>query len=66
MEKPGPRGITPLPVLLLVEDSRGDILLIRRAFRRAGVQQRIQSVTMGLEVVAEGDSFLYQWPEAGG
>jgi hypothetical protein len=55
-----PRGITPLPVLLLVEDSRDDILLIRRAFRRAEVQQRIQSVTTGLEAVAEGDSFLKQ------
>ena len=52
MEKFVPSPPIPLPVLLLVEDSQDDVLLIRRAFRRAGVQQRIQSVTTGLEAIA--------------
>jgi len=42
----------PLPLILLVEDNRDDILLIRRAFERAGLGHKIQSVTSGFEAIA--------------
>jgi CheY-like chemotaxis protein len=38
--------------ILLVENNQDDILLILRAFQRAGVTRRIQAVTSGMEAVA--------------
>ena len=38
--------------ILLVEDNQDDILLILRAFQRAGVNRRVQAVTSGMEAVA--------------
>ena len=38
--------------ILLVEDNQDDILLIRRAFERAGLGYQIQSVTSGAEAIA--------------
>jgi len=43
---------TSLPLILLVEDNQDDILLIRRAFERAGVGHQIQSVTSGADAIA--------------
>jgi CheY-like chemotaxis protein len=42
---------TALPVILLVENNRDDILLIRRAFERAGLGHQIQSVTTGADAI---------------
>jgi CheY-like chemotaxis protein len=38
--------------ILLVENNQDDILLILRAFQRAGVTRRIEVVTSGIEAVA--------------
>ncbi len=38
--------------ILLVENSQDDILLILRAFQRAGVTRRIQAVTSGMDALA--------------
>jgi len=38
--------------ILLVENNQDDILLILRAFQRAGVNRRIQTVTSGMDAVA--------------
>jgi CheY-like chemotaxis protein len=38
--------------ILLVENNQDDILLILRAFQRAGVTRRIQAVTSGMDAVA--------------
>ena len=38
--------------ILLVENNQDDILLILRAFQRAGVARRIQPVTSGMDAVA--------------
>lgn len=38
--------------ILLVENNQDDILLILRAFQRAGVTRRIQAVTSGVDAVA--------------
>lgn len=38
--------------ILLVENNQDDILLILRAFQRAGVNRRIQAVTSGMDAVA--------------
>ena len=43
---------TTLPQILLVENNQHDILLILRAFQRAGVNCRIQAVTSGMDAVA--------------
>ena len=45
-------SVIPLPLILLVEDNQDDILLIRRAFERAGIGQQIQSVTSGVDAIA--------------
>ena len=37
--------------ILLVENNQDDILLILRAFQRAGVTHRIQPVTSGMDAV---------------
>jgi CheY-like chemotaxis protein len=37
--------------ILLVENNKDDILLILRAFQRAGVSRRIQAVTSGMDAV---------------
>ena len=38
--------------ILLVENNQDDILLILRAFQRAGVNRRIQTVTSGMDALA--------------
>ncbi len=38
--------------ILLVENNQDDILLILRAFQRAGVNRRIQAVTSGMDAIA--------------
>ena len=38
--------------ILLVEDNQDDIILIKRAFERAGLRHRIQAVTSGLDAMA--------------
>jgi len=38
--------------ILLVENNQDDILLILRAFQRAGANRRIQTVTSGMDAVA--------------
>jgi CheY-like chemotaxis protein len=38
--------------ILLVENNQDDILLILRAFQRAGINRRIQAVTSGMDAVA--------------
>ena len=38
--------------ILLVENSEDDIILITRAFERAGLKHRIQAVTSGLDAIA--------------
>ena len=38
--------------ILLVENNQDDILLIFRAFQRAGVSRRIQAVTTGMDGIA--------------
>jgi CheY-like chemotaxis protein len=43
---------TALPLILLVENNQDDILLILRAFQRAGVTRRIEAVTSGMDAVA--------------
>ena len=60
---------TEQPVILLVDDNEDDLKLIRRAFERAGVRYRIQSVSSGIEAVAYlsgdapfGDRFKYPLP----
>ncbi|HZR17057.1 MAG TPA: response regulator [Verrucomicrobiae bacterium] len=40
-----------LPLILLVDDNRDDLMLIVRAFERAGIQQRIQTVSSGAECI---------------
>jgi len=42
----------PSPLILLVENNRDDIVLIRRAFERAGRGDQVRSVTTGMEAVA--------------
>ena len=56
--------------ILLVENSQDDIILIRRAFERAGLKHRIQAVTSGLEAMAYlqgevpySDRFKYPFPD---
>ena len=39
-------------VILLVDDSEDDTILIRRAFERAGLKHRLQVVSGGLDAVA--------------
>jgi CheY-like chemotaxis protein len=39
-------------VILVVDDNQDDVLLIQRAFKRAGVKHSIQSVPGGLEAIA--------------
>lgn len=39
-------------VVLLVEDSPDDVLLIKRTLQRAGVRHRIQEVTSGMDAIA--------------
>jgi CheY-like chemotaxis protein len=39
-------------VVLLVDDNEDDILLIRRAFERAGLTHHIESVHSGIEAIA--------------
>jgi len=38
--------------ILLVENNQDDILLIIRAFERAGVKRRVQAVTTGMDSIA--------------
>jgi CheY-like chemotaxis protein len=38
--------------ILLVENNQDDVLLILRAFQRAGVNRRIQAVTSGMDALA--------------
>jgi CheY-like chemotaxis protein len=38
--------------ILLVENNQDDILLIMRAFQRAGVKRRVQAVTTGMDAIA--------------
>jgi CheY-like chemotaxis protein len=44
--------------ILLVEDNDDDVLLIMRAFQRAGVKRRVQAVTTGIDAIAylKGDA----------
>src|SRR6516164_1910746 len=39
-------------LILLVEDNQDDVLLVRRAFERAGVGEGIRSVPSGMEAIA--------------
>jgi CheY-like chemotaxis protein len=39
-------------LILLVDDSQDDVVLIRRAFERAGLPHHIQSVLSGIEAIA--------------
>ena len=39
-------------VVLLVEDSPDDMLLIKRTLQRAGVRHRIREVTNGMDAIA--------------
>jgi CheY-like chemotaxis protein len=39
-------------VILIVDDNEDDVALVRRAFERAGLSHRIQSVTSGMEAIA--------------
>jgi CheY-like chemotaxis protein len=40
------------PVVLLAEDNQDDVLLVRRAFERAGLKNQIHIVQNGLEAIA--------------
>jgi len=44
--------------ILLVENNQDDVLLIMRAFQRAGVKRRVQAVTTGMDAIAylKGDA----------
>ena len=45
--------ITPnLPLILIVDDDENDVLLVKRAFNRAGLQHPIQSLPDGAECIA--------------
>jgi CheY-like chemotaxis protein len=41
-----------LAVILVVDDNEDDVLLIRRAFERAGLKHPIQSVRSGIDCIA--------------
>ena len=43
---------TQMPVVLVVENNQDDVLLVRRAFERAGFGPHIQSVSSGPEAIA--------------
>lgn len=56
--------------ILLVDDSQDDIILIIRAFGRAGLKHRIQAVTSGIEAMGYlqgeapyGDRLRYPFPD---
>jgi CheY-like chemotaxis protein len=52
------RSDTSEQQILLVENNQDDILLIMRAFQRAGVKRRVQAVTTGMDAIAylKGDA----------
>src|SRR5438874_12976040 len=57
-------------IILVVDDNEDDVTLIRRAFERAGLTHRIQSVHSGIEAIAylDGDPpykdrFRYPLPD---
>ena len=58
------------PVILLAEDNQDDVLLVRRAFERAGLRRQVRAVSNGLEAIAYlngdtpfGDRDKYPFPD---